>query len=151
LLLVAKQKELRVTIVSGDVHVAAWGVAYRKDVGPTDNWAQIQQVTSTAVVHPSLVSVMERLFFHVLDSVANNKQVLDVNLNAEMMLFPGSNRHVMAARNWLALELDLGGGDPNGSKLWSTWRCESKKSFTNHLLATEPAKLLALGELRGRQ
>ncbi|MNR53361.1 hypothetical protein D3C85_1733630 [compost metagenome] len=84
---------------------------------------------------------MERLFFHVLDSVANNKQVLDLNLNAEMMLFPGSNRHVMAARNWLAIELDLGGGDPNGSKLWATWRCEAKKAFTNHLLATEPVKL----------
>ncbi|MNK83901.1 PhoD-like phosphatase [compost metagenome] len=137
----AKGKALRVTIVSGDVHVAAWGVAYRKDVAPSDNWSRIQQVTSTAIVHPSLVSVMERLFFHVLDSVANNKQVLDLNLNAEMMLFPGSNRHVMAARNWLAIELDLGGGDPNGSKLWATWRCEAKKAFTNHLLATEPVKL----------
>ena len=30
----AKAKQLRVAIVSGDVHVAAHGVAYRKDVGP---------------------------------------------------------------------------------------------------------------------
>ena len=55
---------------------------------PADNWAQIQQLTSTAVVHPSLVSVMERLFFHVLNSVAGSAQTLDVNLSAEMMLFP---------------------------------------------------------------
>lgn len=138
LLKTAKDKALRVTIVSGDVHVAAWGVVYRKDVGPSENWAQIQQLTSTAVVHPSLVSVMERLFFHVLNSVAKSKQALDVNLSAEMMLFPGSNRYVMAARNWLAIELDIGAGDPAGSKLWATWRCETKASFTNHLLATNP-------------
>jgi len=139
LLATAKSKSLRATIVSGDVHVAAWGVTYRKDVGPRDNWAQIQQLTSTAVVHPSLVSVMERLFFHMLNSVAQNKQALDVNLYAEMMLFPGSNRYVRAARNWLALELDTGAGSADGSKLWATWRCEDKEGFTNHLLATEPA------------
>ena len=39
----------------------------------------------------------------------------------------------MAARNWLALELDEGAG-----KLWASWRCETKESFTNHLLATDP-------------
>lgn len=138
LLKTAKDKDLRVTIVSGDVHVAAWGVTYRKDVTPTDNWAQIQQLTSTAVVHPSLVSVMERLFFQVLNTTAKSKQTLDVNLTAEMMLFPGSNRYVMAARNWLAIELDLGADNPNGSKLWATWRCETKDAFSNHLLATEP-------------
>lgn len=143
LLKTASEKQLRVSIVSGDVHVAAWGTAYRKDVGPKDNWAQIQQFTSTAVVHPSLVSVTERLFFHVLNSVAKSKQMLDVNLNAEMMLFPGSNRYVLPARNWLALELDLGSNNPNGAKLWATWRCETKEAFTNHLLATDPVHLRA--------
>ena len=145
LLKVAKEKQLRVTIVSGDVHVAAWGYAYRTDVSPQENWAQIQQFTSTAVVHPSLVSVTERLFFHVLNSVAKSKQTLDVNLSAEMMLFPGSNRHVLPARNWLALELDLGTKNPNGAKLWATWRCETKEAFTNHLLATEPSHATASG------
>lgn len=141
LLKVANEKQLRVSIVSGDVHVAAWGSAYRKDVGPRDNWAQIQQFTSTAVVHPSLVSVTERLFFHVLNTVAKSNQTLDVNLHAEMMLFPGSNRYVLPARNWLALELDLGTDNPNGAKLWATWRCETKEAFTNHLLATDPVHL----------
>ena len=84
---------------------------------------------------------MERLFFHVLDSVARNKQVLDVNLHAEMMLFPGANRRVMAARNWLAIEMDVGHANPEGSKLWATWRCETSEAFTNHLLATDPVKV----------
>ena len=132
----AKTQGMRVTIVSGDVHVAAWGVVSRNDVPPGENWAQVQQLTSTAIVHPSLVSVMERLFFHVLNNVAKGEQELDVNLTARMMLFPGANRYVMAARNWLALELDLGDG-ASDSKLWATWRCETKASFTNHLLAID--------------
>ena len=119
------------------MHVAAWGVTFRKDVGPKENWAQIQQLTSTAIVHPSLVSVPERLFFHVLNTVAKSEQEIDVNLSSKMMLFPGSNRYVMAARNWLALELDMGSADSSGAKLWATWRCESKESFTNHLLAVD--------------
>jgi hypothetical protein len=134
----ARKKQLRVSIVSGDVHVAAWGTAYKADVGQRENWAHIQQFTSTAIVHPSLVSMSERLFFYVLNTVARLKQSLDINLHAEMMLFPGSNRYVQASRNWLALELDLGKGNPSGAKLWATWRCETKDSFTNHLLATDP-------------
>lgn len=140
----AKVKQLRVTIVSGDVHVAAHGVAYRKDVGPQDNWAQIQQFTSTAVVHPSLVSVAERLFFHVLDGVGRITQNLDVNTSAEMLIFPQSNRRVLAARNWLALELDdAGAANMAGSKLWATWRCETKDGLSNHLMAIEPTSMLS--------
>lgn len=138
----AKAKRLRVAIVSGDVHVAAYGVAYRKDVGPQDNWAQIQQFTSTAVVHPTLVSMAERLFFHVLDGVGRITQNLDVSTSAEMLVFPQSNRRILAARNWLALELDIGAANTAGSKLWATWRCETKDGFTNHLVATEPTLLL---------
>ena len=118
--------------------MAAHGVAYRKDVGPQDNWAQIQQFTSTAVVHPSLVSVAERLFFHVLDNVGRITQNLNVNTSAEMLIFPQSNRRVLAARNWLAIELDTGVANAAGSKLWATWRCETKDGVSNHLMAVEP-------------
>lgn len=134
----AEALQLRVTVLSGDVHVAAWGVVYRTDSDYADCSTQIQQLTSSAVVHPSLVSVMERLFCHVLNSLAKKKQKLDVNLEAEMMLFPSSNRYVMPARNWLALELDE--GRRGGNKLWASWRCETKGDFTNHLLAIEPLR-----------
>lgn len=129
----AKYKKLRVTVLSGDVHVAAWGVVYRTDSDCKDGADQVQQLTSSAIVHPSLVSIMERLFCQMLNSIAKRKQTLDVNMTAEMMLFPGANRYVMAARNWLALELDEGNG-----KMWATWRCEAKDVFSNHLLAIEP-------------
>ncbi|MDP3087659.1 MAG: hypothetical protein Q8M99_05670 [Methylotenera sp.] len=137
---IAESKKLRVSIASGDVHVAAWGTAYRKDLPPQTNWAQIQQFTSSAVVHPSLVGVFEKLFLHLLNSTASKPQTIDIQLVVEMMIFPGFNKYVMPARNWLAFELDTGSSDPLGNKLWATWRCENEKSFSNHLLAVEPAK-----------
>lgn len=136
----AEDKLLRVSIVSGDVHVAAWGSAYRRDIPPTATWAHIQQFTSSAVVHPSLMGIAERLFLYLLNSTSSKPQVIDVQHIVEMMLFPGHNRYVMPARNWLALELDSG---TNGidCKLWATWRCEAENGFSNHLLAVQPAHL----------
>lgn len=136
----AERYMLRVSIVSGDVHVAAWGSAYRRDIPPTSNWAQIQQFTSSAIVHPSLVGVAERLFLFMLNSTASKVQSIDVQHSVEMMLFPGYNKYVMPARNWLALELDMGVGDQNGCKLWVTWRCETEASFSNHLQVVQPAQ-----------
>jgi hypothetical protein len=136
---VAELKKLRVSIVSGDVHVAAWGSAYRRDIPPTANWAQIQQFTCSGIVHPSLKGVFERLFLHFLNDAASEVESIDVQHNVEMMLFPGHNRYVMAARNWLALELDMGNDNINGCKLWATWRCETEDSFSNHLQAVQPA------------
>ena len=136
LLQVAERQNLRVSILSGDVHVAAWGTCYRRDVAPTANWAQIQQFTASGVVHPSLIGVAERLFLHVLNSTATTVQAIDVQHCVQMLLFPGHNRYIMAARNWLALELDEGGE----AKLWATWRCEGDSGFSNHLQAVAPAQ-----------
>jgi hypothetical protein len=135
---IAEQRMLRVSIASGDVHVAAWGSCYRRDIPPTSNWAQIQQFTSSGVVHPSLIGVAERLFLQLLNHTASKVQSIDVQHCVEMMLFPGFNRYVMPARNWLAFELDMGG--ETGCKLWATWRCETEVGFSNHLQAVHPAQ-----------
>lgn len=132
----ARDKKVRVSLVSGDVHVAAWGTAYRKDLPASETWSQMHQFTSSAVVHPSLMGVAERLFLAWLNSNAKKPQNIDVQYVAEVMTFPGHNTYVMAARNWLALELDLGSVD--GCKLWATWRCETETSFSNHLIAVAP-------------
>lgn len=129
----ARDQRIRVSFVSGDVHVAAWGTAYRKDLPASDTWSQMHQFTSSAVVHPSLMGVMERLFLSWLNSSAKRPQAIDVMYVAEMMQFPGHDKHVMAARNWLALEVDA--PTEEGCKLWATWRCETEKSFSNHLQA----------------
>jgi hypothetical protein len=136
---IAEDRLLRVSIASGDVHVAAWGSCYRRDIPPTSNWAQIQQFTSSGVVHPSLIGVAERLFLQLLNSTASKVQSIDVQHCVEMMIFPGHNRYVMPARNWMAFELDMGG--EKGCKLWTTWRCETDAGFSNHLQAVHPAQL----------
>ncbi|MBD2839219.1 alkaline phosphatase family protein [Pseudomonas sp. JM0905a] len=133
----ARLKRLRVSLLSGDVHVAAWGTAYRRDLPASETWAQIQQFTSSAVVHPSLMGVVERLFLGVLNSSARTPQTIDVQYNVEMMLFPGQSKYVMPARNWLALELDVGNDE---AKLWATWRCETETAFSNHLQTVPPAR-----------
>jgi hypothetical protein len=132
----ARDKKIRVSLVSGDVHVAAWGTAYRKDLPASETWSQMHQFTSSAVVHPSLMGVMERLFLSWLNSNAKQPQNIDVQYVAEVMVFPGHDKYVMAARNWLALELDP--GSAAGSKLWATWRCETETSFSNHVVTVAP-------------
>lgn len=133
---VGKEQGVRVSLVSGDVHVAAWGTAYRKDLPATETWSQIHQFTSSAVVHPSLMGVMERLYLGWLNFNANKKQTIDVQYVAKVMEFPSHDKPIMAARNWLALELDMGSVD--GCKLWATWRCENETGFSNHLQAVPP-------------
>ncbi|MNN63658.1 hypothetical protein D3C81_1790480 [compost metagenome] len=90
------------------------------------------------MVHPSLIGVAERLFLQLLNQTASKVQSIDVQHCVEMMLFPGFNRYVMPARNWLAFELDMGGA--TGCKLWATWRCETETGFSNHLQAVHPAQ-----------
>lgn len=136
---VAEQQRARVSIVSGDVHVAAWATIYRRDVPPAQNWAQLHQLTSSAVVHPSLNGVLERIFLSILNNAASKPQSLDVQHTVEMMPFPGYNRYVMPARNWLALELDVGKDHRSDNKLWATWRCETESDFSNHLHAIDKA------------
>lgn len=132
-------RKMRVSLLSGDVHVAAWGTIYRKDGTPTNAHAPAYQLTSSAIVHPSLSKPVERVFLGILNMAAAKPQVLDVQHQVEMLVFPGYNRYVMPSRNWLAVELDLAKEPGAGSKLWATWRCETASNhFSNHLQAIAP-------------
>jgi hypothetical protein len=134
----AREKALRVSALSGDVHVAAWATIRRASSNPSSDWDVLWQFTSSAVVHPSLTGVFERLFLSHLNSAASELQKLDEEQRVQMMKFPGHSRYVMAARNWLAVELDLGTNSPNGATLWLTWRCEQEDRPSNHLAAVHP-------------
>ncbi|EGF32655.1 hypothetical protein IMCC9480_2161 [Oxalobacteraceae bacterium IMCC9480] len=127
----AEAHKIRVAILSGDVHVAAWGIAYRRDIAPVDNWSRIYQFTSSAVVHPSLSGLLDKLFLGYLNNAAGKVQLIDAQHQVEMMRFPGHSQFMMAARNWLAVEVD----PASDGKLWFTWRCEQEQGFSNHLQA----------------
>jgi len=139
----AQDKRVRISLLSGDVHVAAWGSLYRKDASPDKNWLSIQQLTSSAVMHPPPSGPIEQLFVKLLNAMAEKVQRIDTEHQCEMMLFPAHHRYVMAARNWLALESDPEHDEATGPRLWATWRCETEQGFSNHLLAIHPAPALS--------
>ncbi|MFJ3372916.1 hypothetical protein [Pseudomonas sp. NPDC086251] len=85
-----------------------------------------------------MVGVTERLFLQLLNHTAGKLQSIDVQHRVEMMLFPGFNRYVMLARNWLAFELDV--GSTKRSNLWASWRCETEQGFSNYLQSVSPAQ-----------
>jgi hypothetical protein len=136
---VSESKRVRVAILSGDVHVAAWGAIYRKDRANKSNRAELHQFTSSAIVHPSLSTLAERAYLAILNNAASKPQPIDVEHEVQMMLFPGHGRYVMPARNWLAVELAPSRMGEQAAKLWATWRCETPDHFSNHLYALQPA------------
>lgn len=129
----------RITLLSGDVHVAAWGVAGRNVLA--SNGQRVNQLTSSAIVHPSLSGFVQGLFLRLLNSAAQKPQVLDAEHTITMMAFPGSSEPMMPARNWLSLELDEAVRPEFGARrLWASWRTEQPDQFGNHLMAVHPYK-----------
>ena len=140
-----ERMKARVTLVSGDVHVAAWGYAERNVLA--SNGQRVNQFTSTAIVHPSLSGFVQGLFLKYMNAAAAKPQVLDAEHTIHMMTFPGGADPIMPARNWLALELDA---QPKPEfemqpRLWATWRTEQEDGFRNHLAAVHPYKAVASG------
>ena len=135
----AQKQCIQVTLLSGDVHVAAWGtITARQSAFVSDAWPPIIQLTSSAVVHPSLQGIAERLFLSLLNTTAAQPQHLDVQYTMEMMLFPGHNQYIMPTRNWLALEFEATKTPAQPIKLWATWRCEGESGFSNHIQVIKP-------------
>jgi PhoD related phosphatase len=106
----------RVTLVSGDVHVAAVGVieSDRNDVAP--NARVINQLTSSGIVHPSPPGMA--LFF--LEQVSANIETVDRGITAQMYEFPATNNRFIGARNVLTIEPD------DVSRLWANWWVEGE-------------------------
>jgi len=141
LVALGERMNTRVTLISGDVHVAAWGFAGRNVLA--SNGQRINQFTSTAIVHPGPTGLSGRLFLWYLNQASKRPQALDSEHTVSMMLFPATSDYVLAKRNWMALELDVEVRDEFGGKprLWATWRTEQGEGeFSNHLVAVHPYK-----------
>ena len=101
----------RVTVLSGDVHVAALGIIESTRSTADDPSTQvINQLTSSGIVHPPPAGVV--LFF--LETVTGKKMELDRDLYSEMLEFPGTHHQYIGARNWLSIEPDDSG------RIWLT-------------------------------
>jgi len=116
----AEREKTRVTIVSGDVHVAAHAsiVSDRKD--GDENAHALVQLTSSAVVHPAPPAIMRFALNHLFEE----DEEIDRGITGHMEKMPGDERRYIAARNWLSLEPD----DPAKPqyRIWANWYIEGE-------------------------
>ena len=111
----ADAKGTRVTILSGDVHVAALGIveSARRPV----RWLHsnvINQLTSSPIVHPA----PSRIVGYFLEQLGREVKQLDRDVTAQMLEFPATNFRIVDARNWLSLEFD------DRERIWANWHVE---------------------------
>lgn len=116
-LLVLSEKH-RVTILSGDVHVAALGVVQSERNKDNDSRAQvINQFTSSGIVHPAPPGAV----LLALKILGAQKEHIDQGITAELINFPGSGHSFIGSRNWLSLEPDT-----KDDRVWANWFVESE-------------------------
>jgi phosphodiesterase/alkaline phosphatase D-like protein len=117
LLKCAHDKDVRITLLSGDVHVAAVGVieSQRQD-GVQGRSQVINQLTSSAIVHPAPPG----MFLFALEHLMRDVEEVDQRISAEMMNFPGTRQKFIGSRNWLSLEPDDVG------RIWANWYVEGE-------------------------
>jgi hypothetical protein len=116
-LLKVAQAGARVTLLSGDVHVAALGVVESGRGGADGASASvINQLTSSAIVHPPPPGLM----LYVLEQLTSAAEEIDRDLIARMLEFPGTARRLIGARNFLSLELD------DKKRIWANWHVENE-------------------------
>jgi hypothetical protein len=130
-------RKRRVTMVSGDVHVAAWGIIEANGAAG-NNARRLNQLTSSAVVHPAPSGVADFFFLFYMEQNAKAGETIDTEHRLQMMELPGAGMRLAPRRNWLAIELD----EP-ARRLWATWRLEQDKGFSSHMLAVHPAQAAA--------
>jgi hypothetical protein len=115
-LLQAGARGVRVTLLSGDVHVAALGVIESTRGGTA---LSINQLTSSAIVHPAPPAAV--LFF--LEQVGRNVEQIDRGISGALHEFPTTSHRMIGARNFLTLQPDAPGG---AGRYWANWWVEGE-------------------------
>jgi hypothetical protein len=125
----AKAQSCKVTLVSGDVHVAGACVIESKlPRHGIDGAGKIYQLISTGVVHPAPAV----LAVHFLESIGANQEQIDYGITGTMLPVSARGRYLIAARNWLAIEPDEGG--TGKTRLWANWHIEGLKHCVTQVI-----------------
>ena len=116
-LLDASARGTRITVLSGDVHVAALGVieSDRRDVPANAN--VINQLTSSGIEHPAPAGVA----LSFVEQACQLPETIDRGITGTMMAFPTSTQHMIGRRNYLTLHPDVPGGE---NRYWANWWAE---------------------------
>lgn len=116
LLAFARIANCRITLLSGDVHIAATSTISANQATSDNNVEVINQLISSAIVNAPPPATA--LFF--LNHVASWKEEIDRNIIGEMKAFPNSSDRFIAKRNWLSLQPD------DASRIWVQWHVEGE-------------------------
>jgi hypothetical protein len=129
----AKDKTCKVTIVSGDVHVAAASVIRSTNPKHGDHGAEvIHQLISTGIVHPP----MHPLAISSLEAITSKREQIDTDLTADMQPIGYDGKCLIASRNWLSIEPDE--KEDKRSRLWVKWYVEGHEHPITRLI--EPVR-----------
>lgn len=112
-------KNIRVTIISGDVHIAAVGAIESSRHGELPNPPVINQLTASGVVHPPPPGIVLLALNHLF----NEEEEIDRGIIGRMLKFPGTPYRFIGKRNWLSLEPDL---TKSHFRIWANWYVEGE-------------------------
>lgn len=117
----AHHNATRVTLISGDVHIAAHGVIESVKNGRRRNQDIINQLTSSGIVHPPPAG----LVLYALNHLFEDEQEIDAWISGKMVRFPGTQSRFIGARNWLSVEPHE---RPAGERMdiWVKWYVEDE-------------------------
>lgn len=118
-LLAASQDGTRVTLLSGDVHVAAVGVIESERSDVPVNARVINQLTSSGVVHPPPAGVA--LYF--LEQACQQVETIDRGITGAMYEFPTTRHRMIGCRNMMTLQPDAPG---QANRIWVNWWAEGE-------------------------
>ena len=119
-LLAASAKGIRITLLSGDVHVAAIGVLESSRTSVLNNAHVINQLTSSGIVHPPPPGVA--LFF--LEQACQRVDQIDRDITGTMFEFPTTSHRMIGSRNFLTLQPDAPGNP--AKRYWANWWAEGE-------------------------
>lgn len=122
LLSFADRTATRVTIVSGDVHVGAYGVIESTRFGTRRNQDVINQLTASGIVHPPPNGLVMYGLRHLLEL----NQDIDTWIVGRMLKIPGTESRFLGARNWLSIEPNAP-DEPNPRDVYVRWHMEGAK------------------------
>ncbi len=122
-LLAVSAKGTRVTLLSGDVHVAAIGVIESDRTNPGGNASSgarvINQLTASGIVHPPPPGVA----LSFLERSCEVVEQIDRGITGTMHEFPTTRHRMIGRRNFLTLQPD----DADGSgRYWANWWAEGE-------------------------
>ncbi len=119
-LLAASARGIRITLLSGDVHVAAIGVIESDRSNAAMSARVINQLTSSGIVHPPPPGVA--LFF--LEQACQRIDQIDRGITGTMYEFPTTSHRMIGARNFLTLQPDSPGNP--AKRYWANWWAEGE-------------------------